>query len=90
MKLEDKESLIIHIEGLQATLTKRNERIAQLELQVETLKNNPASSANEKKAYKKGWQDCANHMMESTREMARKLSDIRKEAFGLYLDGDRK
>lgn len=84
------ENLHIHIEGLQATLTKRNEHIARLEHKVETLTNNPVAGAAEKKAYKKGWQDCAGHLMEASRIMALQLSEVRKDAFRLYLDGEKK
>lgn len=86
---EDKEHLIIHIEGLQATLSKRNARIEQLEKQVAELKANPLSGAAEKKAYKRGWKDCAGHLMETTRKAAIELSAVRRDAFRQYLDGDK-
>lgn len=83
------EALHIHIAGLQATLTKRNERIAQLEAKVEELKGNPIVGAAQKKAYKQGWKDCAGHLMNTTHEMANKLREVRKDAFKLYLEGDK-
>jgi len=88
MKLDTDEALKIHIEGLQATLTKRNARIAELEAKIIEIKDNPIVGAAEKKAYKKGWQDCAGHLMQTTQIAARSLSEIRKDAFKLYLDGD--
>jgi predicted RNase H-like nuclease (RuvC/YqgF family) len=81
------EQLHIHIEGLQATLTKRNARIADLEAEVAAIRKNPAASAAEKKAYKQGWKDCAGHLMEATRRHALELAKVRKEAFDLYLKG---
>jgi len=84
------ENLHIHIEGLQATLTKRNERIAQLEAKVETLTNNPVAGAAEKKAYKKGWQDAASHLQDTAKTAARALAEINKDAFRIWLDGDKK
>ena len=85
MKLEDKESLIIHIEGLQATLAKRNARIAELEAQIAELKDNPLARMSEDKAFKEGWKACAGHMMELTRATAVELGKVRKEAFRYYI-----
>lgn len=82
------EHLHIHIEGLQATLTKRNARIAQLEEQVSALKNNPAAAVSKAAAYKQGWKACASHMMQVTHDTANQLAKVRKEAFKLYLEGD--
>lgn len=91
MSAEEKmEALQIHVEGLQATLTKRNIRIAELEKQVESLKKNPMASAAEKKAYRQGWRDCAGKMMEITRMTSLELSKIRKEAFEIYLEGGKR
>ncbi len=90
MNIETREQLIIHIEGLQATLTKRNARIEELEAQVEKLKKSPANKDAERKGYKQGWKDCASHLMEITRKTALELREIRREAFDLYLNGDKK
>ena len=84
MKLEDRESLIIHIEGLQATLTKRNNRIADLEAIIEKMKMDPVSTAEQQKYYKKGWQDCAIKLMEATKEAAVDLAKVHKKAFDEY------
>lgn len=83
------ENLHIHIEGLQGTLAKRNARIAELELQVAALKANPSAAANTSKAYKSGWKDCAGHLMGTTHKLAQELALVRKDAFRLYLDGDK-
>ena len=86
MKLETEEALKIHIEGLQATLTKRNARIAELEekLTIPTPLE-PEIEKRIKKAYKQGWQDCSTELMEITRNTARELTKVRKEAFRVYL-----
>jgi hypothetical protein len=89
VKLETDEALKIHIEGLQATLTKRNARIAELEAKIIEIKDNPIVGAAEKAAYKKGWKDCAGHLMETANQAARGLKEIRKDAFRLYLEGDK-
>ena len=86
----NRESLLIHIEGLQATLAKRNKRIAELEQQIVELKNNPVAGAAEKAAYKKGWQAAASHLSVTIRELAFELRKIDKEAFHIYLDGEKK
>lgn len=84
MKLEDRESLIIHIEGLQATLTKRNNRIADLEAIIEKMKMDPVSTAEQQKYYKKGWQDCSVKLMEATKEAALDLAKVHNKAFQEY------
>jgi uncharacterized protein involved in exopolysaccharide biosynthesis len=83
------EALHIHIEGLQATLTKRNTRITQLEAQVSELKMNPAAGAKETAAYKAGWKACADQLKSITRKMAYDLREIDKEAFKIWLEGDK-
>lgn len=81
------EALIIHIEGLQAVLIKRNLRIAELEEKLANpeLINNTAVT----RAYRRGFKECASRMMDATRESALLLKDIRKDAFELYLEGDK-
>jgi chromosome segregation ATPase len=83
------ESLHVHIEGLQATLTKRNARITQLEAQVSELKLNPESAAQEKKAYKRGWQAAAINLMDAANKMASELREIDNQAFKVWLEGDK-
>ena len=86
MKLETDEALKIHIEGLQATLTKRNARIAELEAKLAKPVDLPDEIKKlTDKAYKQGWQACAGHLAETTRNMATELSKVRKEAMSLYL-----
>lgn len=56
MKLETDEALKIHIEGLQATLTKRNARIAELEEKLARPIDLPADVQKKiDKAYARGW-----------------------------------
>lgn len=88
MELQTDEALKIHIEGLQATLTKRNARIAELEAKLSLPIDLPAKTQKLlDKAYKQGWKDCANVLMESTRDAALTLGKIRRNAFRLYVDG---
>lgn len=83
------ESLHIHIEGLQATLTKRNARITQLEAQVTELKMNPEAGAKETKAYKAGWKAAADHLKSAANKMAYELREIDKASFKVWLEGDK-
>jgi len=82
------EALHIHIEGLQATLTKRNARISELEAKLA----DPALIEGQavRKAYKKGWQDCANELQTATLDAATHLKRIKNKAFELYLQGEHK
>ena len=79
----------VHINGLQATLTKRNERIAELEKQLSSEGTSKRQARNIHKAYQKGWIACAGHLMETTRRTALELGKVRKDAFRLYLDGEK-
>ena len=81
MELKDRESLVVHIEGLQATLTKRNERIAELEAQIS---NGTLTDREKKKEYKRGWEACASEMINMTNQAAQALGKIRKDAYKIY------
>ena len=88
MHIESTEHLIAHIEGLQATLTKRNARIAELE---QRLADGPTSMEEKYRlhaAYRDGWKDCAGRLMNIVHDHALALREIRKEAFRLYTEGE--
>jgi lysozyme family protein len=87
---EKHDGLLVQVKGLQALVAERRNRIMQLEAQLEELKRNPASSANEKKAYKKGWQACADELKSITQAAARSLRAIDEQAFKLFLEGEKK
>jgi len=87
--MEKRESLLIHIDGLQATLTKRNARIAELEAQLALGNDSPITKRAVAKAYKSGWQDAAGHLMETTRTAALALNKVRSDAWHLYLKAER-
>ncbi len=91
IELKTNESLIAHIEGLQSTLTKRNERIAQLEERLAQPVDLPeAIQKIKKKAYETGFKVCAALLIDSTKDAAMALSKIRKDAMKLYMEGDTK
>lgn len=89
MELDTREKLVVHIEGLQATLAKRNERIAELEKELTEQGKSKSIERAEKKAYKQGWRDCSSHLMETTRVLALELNKVRKDSFDLYLKSDK-
>jgi cyclopropane fatty-acyl-phospholipid synthase-like methyltransferase len=86
----NREELIIHIKGLQQTLTERNAHIAELEKQLTKAGMIARAEREVKKAYKQGWQACASRLMEITRKTALELSEVRKEAWQAYLEGENK
>jgi predicted RNase H-like nuclease (RuvC/YqgF family) len=89
MASEDKlEALHIHIAGLQAILTQRNETIERLNKKVAELEINPLNEAHKNRAYKQGWKDCAFTLKEIVRKTALELNSIDKEAFKIYLEGE--
>lgn len=53
--LEGPENLIRHIEGLQATITKRNETIARQQAEIQRLEDGEPSQEGLKGAYRKGY-----------------------------------
>lgn len=91
MKQEaNREQLVIHIKGLQQTLTERNARIAELESKLTKQGSKIQVEMAVRKAYKKGWTDCAGKLIDVTRQTALQLSEVRKEAWKIYTEGELK
>ena len=82
------ENLYIHIKGLQATLAKRNIRIAEMEKDV--ADPNPRQERAIKQAYKDGWKDCAEELMRETATMANSLLCLRSKAFESLLENEKR
>lgn len=80
---------VAHIEHLQATLTKRNARIAELEAQLSEEGESKAMTRKYELGYKHGWIAASGEMMEQTRQMGRYLQETYDGAFQVYLAGDR-
>lgn len=89
MKIDDREGLIVHIEGLQATLTKRNKRIEELEQRVIDAENGDLPKTALERAYKDGWEACAGRLMETARVAAQSLGKVRRDAFEVMLEAER-
>jgi hypothetical protein len=87
--MHKRENLIIHIEGLQATLTKRNKRIAELEAMLAGEGQDERQQRALDRARKEGWQACSEHLMSVTAEAARQLGKVRRDAWDLYLEKER-
>ena len=87
--MDKRESLLVHIEGLQATLTKRNARIEELEAQLSLEDDSPAAKRAVSKAYKRGWQEASGHLMETSRIAALALGRVRADAWKVYLETER-
>lgn len=87
--MSKREALLVHIEGLQATLTKRNARIAELEAQLTAGSDSPLVERASRKAYRDGWEACAGHLMEATRVAAIALGKVRGDAWQVYLEAEK-
>lgn len=88
MHLDTDEALKVHIEGLQATLTKRNARIADLEARLAIPVDLPENIQKMiDKAYKDGWEACSQELMEITREAAMNLGKVHKKASKFFMKG---
>jgi len=77
-----------HIEHLQATLTKRNAQIEQLSQRLEGALSGEPNQTAMLAEYRRGWQDAANHLMNTTQQAAVALGKVRKDAFAIYLEGN--
>jgi hypothetical protein len=81
--------LMIHVEGLQVTLAKRNEQIARLQAKIIHLEEGTATNAEIVKAYGKGWKACAELMEATANEAIKSLDNFRSFAFRESLQGER-
>ena len=77
IEVDAKDSLVRHIEDLQRVIAKRNKRIAELEQALEGTPEPPAI----KRAYRAGWEACANATMVGVDNARRALDTARRDAF---------
>lgn len=85
-----KEATQRHIEHLEATLTKRNEQIERLLKRVEEAEAGEPNQAAIGAAYKRGWQAAAEALMTTAQDAARALGKVRKDAWEIYLQAERR
>jgi hypothetical protein len=83
-----KQATQVHVEHLQATLTKRNEQIERLTERVAEAEAGEPNRRALDAAYKRGWQDAAHHLMNATADAARELGKVRRDAWNLYLKSE--
>ena len=81
------ENLHIYIEGLTATLAKRNLLIADMKEDV--ANPNPRQERAIKKAYKDGWRACAEELMSETATATNALTLLRSQAFESLLKNEK-
>lgn len=78
------ESLHIHIAGLQAVLTTRNETIKRLEGKIAEVENNDITESAKNKSYRQGYRDCAVEMSDSLRDIVMILRKFDGTLYELY------
>lgn len=88
LDMDKRDNLIVHIEGLQATITKRNARIAELEAMLTGEGADERQQRALKREYKRGWQGASNQLQNTALDAARALGTVNKEAFRVFLEGD--
>lgn len=86
--VDDREGLIAHIEGLQATLSKRNDRIRQLEEQLAAAEGGEPTAPALRKAYRDGWKAAAARALNGIQEARVALDSVRRPALDTYLAGE--
>ena len=89
IEVDQQSALAAHIEGLQRTLTKRNKRIAELEARLEGEGESEFIERLKQQAYSRGYRAAGGNLMEATRKFGMLLEGVHKEAFQVYLDGDK-
>lgn len=83
-------ALHCHIEDLQATLTKRNARIEWLTERLEEAEKGEPNQKVLSMAYKRGWEAAANALMKAANDAALALGKVRKDAFEIYLQSQKR
>jgi len=86
--MRKREALLVHVEGLQVSLTKRNQRIAGLEAKLADEGESELLQRAKNRAYKEGYKACASQLMDTTRKLKEALSTATESAFQQYLAGD--
>lgn len=86
MAEEDEKTLLIV--GLQETLRQRNKTIEELREQITQADQSDRFKKKLDAAYRRGWEDAGNHLMNITHEAAIGLRKLRVDAFNFVLHGD--
>lgn len=76
--------------ALEATLTKRNERIAELEARLEAGEESEYVAKARAEGVREGWQACAQSVMNAASSAERELSNLRERGWKVYLEGEKR
>lgn len=77
---------ILHIQRLEATLTKRNKRIAELEAQLEP---GAMDSEHYRRGFRDGWRRQYYATTNAVDRAVKELRNLRADTFEKYLEGER-
>ena len=84
------EAMQRHVESLQATITKRNAENARLAERLEEALTGEPNQKALAAEFKRGFISATNQMMTATNVAARALSEVRKDAFEIYLQSQKR
>lgn len=87
IRVDGREHLISHIEGLQRVLSTRNEKIAELEAKLKRIHEEGNESESFQKGFDKGWKACASHLDNTVRDIRNTLEKARTTAGRAYTYG---
>src|SRR5690625_3727811 len=85
-----KQKHLIHIRGLEATLADRNKQIADMRAELQEVRESETVKKEVDAAYKRGWQDCAQRLMDVTRAAELATQNLGDQVFDVLLEGERK
>lgn len=89
IEVDQNSTLARHIEDLQRVITARNKRIEELEDRLAGEGESEFIQRIKKQEYSRGYKVAAGNLKEAARRFETLLSGIQKEAFEVYLEGDR-
>ena len=89
IEVDSNSALARHIEELQRVISKRNKRIEELEFQLTGEGENERLTRIRQKAFSDGYKAASGNMKETARKFGQVLENIQREAFEVYLRGDK-
>lgn len=89
IEVEQDSALARHIEDLQRVITARNKRIEELEDRLAGEGESEFIQRIKKQEYSRGYKAAASNLKEAARKFEMLLTGIQKQAFEVYLEGDR-
>lgn len=89
IEFDANDAKVAHIEGLQRIITSRNKQIERLTERLEAGEESEYAVKQYDRGYKAGYKAAAGELMEASKTAALALGNIRKDAFQIYLEGDK-